>query len=263
MSLIADTHVHLYPCYDLDHAFRRLSSNLSRLAAGYNTESSLVAVLTERHDCHFFSQLRDGTRRPLSPSITIEASAEPDCVKICWDGTEFYLFSGRQVITLERIEILALTVNVDIPDGLLANDIVTRIDDEGGLPVLSWAPGKWFAGRGAIVRELFRRAEPGTLLAGDTTLRPVGWATPVLMRAASRQGLRVIAGSDPLPFAGEEHYMGTYASYIDAAFDVDAPVTSLRRTLSGDRESEQAGRRCQLFPWMLRLWRNMRTKQRN
>jgi hypothetical protein len=261
MPMIADTHLHFYPCYDLDHAFRRLSKNLSRLAGGYEPEPALIAFLTERHDCRFFLQLRDGKRKPHDASITIEKSAESNCIRVNCDGTELHLVAGRQINTLERIEILALTVDLDIPDGLPAHDVVIRIHDAGGVPVVSWAPGKWLAKRGDIVRELLRNAQPGTLLVGDTTLRPVGWATPLLMRAASRQGLNVIAGSDPLPFAGEERYMGTYGSHIDASLDVDAPVNSLRCALKDGRVIEQVGQRCRPMPWTLRLLRNMRVKQ--
>jgi len=262
MPLIADTHVHLYPCYNLNCAFRCLSRNLSRLAGVNGSNAVPIAVLTERHDCRFFAQLRDGLRIPDDPSVTIEKSAEPNCIAINCDGTELHLFAGRQINTLERIEILALTVDADIPDGLQARDVIIRILDEGGVPVVSWAPGKWFARRGHVVRELIQNAESGTLLVGDTTLRPVGWGTPSLMQNASRQGLSIIAGSDPLPFAGEERYMGRYASHIDASFDVDGPVSSLRSALRDGRVVEQVGHRCQLIPWALRLWRNARAKQR-
>ena len=262
MSLIADTHVHLYPCYNLNYAFRCLSENLSRLADVNGSKAVQIAVLTERHDCRFFAQLRDGQRQPDDPSVTIEESADPSCIAINCDGTELYLFAGRQINTLERIEILALTVDFDIPDGLQARDVINRILDQGGVPVVSWAPGKWLAKRGHVVRELIQDAGSGTLLVGDSTLRPVGWGVPSLMQNATRRGLSIIAGSDPLPFAGEERYMGRYGSHVDASFDVDAPVSSLRSALKEGRVVEQVGQRCHLIPWALRLWRNARAKKR-
>jgi len=85
-----------------------------------------------------------------------------------------------------------------------------------GLTVAAWAPGKWFGARGKVVSGLLRRFGPGGIALGDTTLRPQGWATPFIMRAARRRGFRVLAGSDPLPFGGEECRPGSYHTVVEA-----------------------------------------------
>ena len=43
MAIVADTHVHLYPCYNLDESFRRLQLGLRALGAGRP-----LVMLTER-----------------------------------------------------------------------------------------------------------------------------------------------------------------------------------------------------------------------
>jgi hypothetical protein len=54
------------------------------------------------------------------------------------------------------------------------------------------------------------------------------------MRLGRERGLAVIPGSDPLPFAGEERYAGTYGFIYQGAFDASQPAASIGRMLAGD-----------------------------
>ncbi len=142
-----------------------------------------------------------------------------------------YLFAGRQVITSERLEVLALTTDVDIPDGLPIEEVIERINREGAIAVLSWAPGKWFAQRGKKVARLLSDYSAQDLVLGDTTLRPWCWIEPLLMKKGVQSGFTVLAGSDPLPFAGEEEMMGRYVSRWQMEFDRENPVGLIRNYL--------------------------------
>jgi hypothetical protein len=81
------------------------------------------------------------------------------------------------------------------------------------------------------VAELVRAAEPGTLLLGDTRIRPWAWPEPGPMRTGRARGLGVIAGSDPLPFAGEERQLGTYGVAWPGGLDPADPARSVREGL--------------------------------
>jgi hypothetical protein len=226
MPLLADTHVHLYPVHDAD---RLLGGALDRLRGQYRGEAACVVALTERHDCRAFRDLRDGRLKPASFTVT---PAGPHALTLRRaDGRALHIIAGRQVAARERLEILALGVDAEIPDGEPIRDTIRRTRDAGALPVLAWAPGKWLFKRGKIVAALLDESAPGTLLIGDTALRPTLWVTPELMSYASLKGLKVIAGSDPLPAAGEEHVAGTHASFFEAAFDEADPAGSFRRIL--------------------------------
>ena len=208
MTVIADTHVHIYPFHDrtalIDGAFRRLAALAP--AAG-----ARALCLTERHDCHAFREL---------PGDRVETNA------VTWgDGR---IFAGRQIVTRERLEVLALTIEADIPDGQPIADVLPRIRELGGVPVLSWAPGKWFFKRGDVMRNLIKNSTPGDFLLGDTSLRPTVWPEPCLMCSARKKGFSIVAGSDPLPVPGEEKYAGTYATIIEGNFDAAKPVSSMR-----------------------------------
>ena len=239
MLIVADTHVHLYPGYDLNRAFNAAFSNLSRLLKrnrklfGNREEPvAFVICLTERFDCHFFQSLRaEGTLDPEGDWSISRTQGESSLVLKNKQGAELYLVAGRQIISAERIEILCLTLDLNIPDGKPAQEIIDIILLAGGVPVINWAPGKWFFKRGKIVSELLSQNPPNKLLLCDTTLRPTVWGIPKIMASAMERGFNVIAGSDPLPRAREERLIGTYGMIAQAELNADTPARSLRSIL--------------------------------
>jgi hypothetical protein len=149
-----------------------------------------------------------------------------------------------------------------VPDGLAAEDAVGRVSSTGALPVLPWAPGKWFGGRGRLVATLMDRFGPSAVALADTALRPIGWPTPVLIRRGLREGFRVLAGSDPLPFAGEEGRIGRYATVVDGPLDPDEAAASILRLLGpGGPPLLTVGRRPCFPATALRLLRHARAKR--
>jgi len=259
MRLIIDTHVHIYPCYDIKLALDTLRTNLTHL----DKKAICMAFLAERSDCHFFDDLKKITDqisdselkiRYLDNALLLQETGYPD----------LYLFPGRQIITREKIEILSLTVDLKIEDGLAAQEVIDLIRQKGGLPVLSWAPGKWFFKRKNVIEKLLASNKPGSLLLGDTTLRPTCWLQPLLMKKAVRKGFTVISGSDPLPFAGEEHVMGRYGVSIDSDFDEQNPVQSIRTLLvQPGLKLPFVGKRGDLLTTLHRLFKNARSKANN
>ena len=229
MRIIADTHVHLYPCYDaatlLGHALRNL--------AAHDSSAIKIVFLTERSDCHYFRDVAEGrVGCPLSGVEFVPGEEGEVVVLKRGDDAELHVFAGRQIVTRERLEILALTVDDSFDEGEPAEAVIRTVLEAGGVPVLSWAPGKWLFERGRVVRSLLDRFRPGELLIGDTSLRPTVWAEPFPMRRARGAGFTVLAGSDPLLAPGEEIFAGRYATLLqDADFDSRQPVASIRRVL--------------------------------
>ncbi len=257
MHLTADTHVHVYPCYDVQQALNVLRNTLHR----YDSSALCMAFLTERSDCNFFASLEEnaavrsfprGELQQLDGAVLLREPAY----------TDLYIFPGRQVVTEERIEILSLTTDQSIPDGLPAREVLQRIRQANGIPVLSWAPGKWFFKRKKVIRDLLHENSPGSLLIGDTSLRPTCWLQPLLMRRARHLGYTVINGSDPLPFAGEEELMGRYGVRLDCDFDRDNPLESIRSILSRPGlDVLPAGSRGGPLVTLRRLYANSRSKK--
>lgn len=256
-TLVADGHVHLYPFYDLPRALASLEGNLRR----HGIPGTPAGFLAERSDCHLFEDLREGRLRltgvPLRPT-----GDEGSLVLAGEGGPRLFLFAGRQIVTAERLEVLALTVDLPLEDGLPAAKVVERTLDAGGVPVLAWAPGKWLFARGAVVSELLLRFSPGELLLGDTTLRPSLWGVPRLMRDGRRRGFGVFAGSDPLPFPGEERMLGRYATVLEGQIDSGSPVDGVRRALaSSGGLGVHVGSRGGVVATLRRLWGNAMAKR--
>jgi hypothetical protein len=253
MLIVADTHVHVYRDYDMAAALRHGLQNLSRLAAAaagdgeaVDSDGALMAMfLTEADSSRFFSDLRDGRLADRLPGWTVESAGgggalwiAPDAVSPTTAPTStatgrLLIVAGRQIVTEERLEVLALAT--DRQTGGLAGrpsakDAIETVRSAGGVPVLSWAPGKWAFGRGQVVASLIEAAEPGTLLVGDTSLRASA-SEPQLIQRAHARGLKVVAGSDPLPIGGEEQILGSYGVSWTAEVDPARPLHSLRRTL--------------------------------
>ncbi|MDP8237139.1 MAG: hypothetical protein P9M08_12210 [Candidatus Erginobacter occultus] len=254
MEIAADTHIHIYPVHDAAALIRGAARRLLRAAP--SPAAVPVLFLAEGRGIHFFDRLLSGTHG-LPGSFKVEGAAEPGSVRVTWDeGESAWILAGRQLVTAERVEILALALTGEIEDGLEASAAVQAVLDRGGVPVLAWAPGKWMFKRAGVVGRLLEDFGPGLLLLGDTSLRPLGWPRPAPMRDPDRV---ILAGSDPLPLAGEESEAGRYGVRIEGDFDRRRPLSSLRRLLVDPAASRRPiGRRNP--PWRAggRLFRHNR-----
>lgn len=256
-TTILDTHLHLYPCYTLSLAFECFLNN----TASYGVEVSRVACLAERHDCNFFESIAQGHTRLEGFSLQGVLPGELR-IRRTRDQMEMSLLPGRQIISRENIEILALGCTELIDDGQPALDVIYQINRLGHVPVLPWSPGKWFGERGKLILRLITEFQAGDLLIGDTPLRPYGWSLPRLMKHAQSLGFGIVAGSDPLPFSGEERWLGAYHSVIQT----DKPYTAdtLLHALKSATEPVQAlsaGKRSNVFSLADRLRKNAVSKK--
>ena len=258
MKFIIDSHIHVYPCYDLDHAFSTLISRMDGIAA----DAVKVACLTERYDCDFYDDLSVGSVQ-LNSRFSVQEDPHEACLWIQPHdgGGSLALLPGRQIVSSENIEVIALAHRDRIADGQPAARIVETVLNNNGVPMLSWSPGKWWFGRGNVVASLFERFSPASIVIGDTGLRPLGWGTPWLMRTARTRGFRVLAGSDPLPVIGEERYFGSYMTEAETA-SANASPTALIHSIVKDAGVSLSVRGSRLMPFAIaqRLRKNSAAK---
>lgn len=258
MQLAVDTHVHIYPFYRVEQALLAILRNLARQGG----QRSKVACLTERYDCNLYATLSDSPGGDILDKFEIDRDQGCLVVRQKSSGDHFHLLPGQQIITAENIELLSLNCAERVPEGQTAVDTVRSVLDCGGVPVVAWAPGKWFFERGRLVRSLLDHFSPEELALGDTTLRPIGWPTPNIIKEGRRRGYRILYGSDPLPFTGEENRPGSYFSKIDlvtgASADGINPGSVVSQLLTLDLEVSAGGARGSLPEVLLRLYRNSR-----
>ena len=256
MELIADTHLHLYPCYNFDCAF---SSLIDRLAEK-NPQAVFVGCLAERSGCHIYDLLLEG-KAALNEFTIEQADKQQLVLRRSSDSRVLHLLPGRQIIAAERIEVLALCTDALFADGLPAAELIRAIRQKNGVPVLPWSPGKWLFRRGKVVTALLRDFTPQDLLLGDVSLRPQGWPRSLLIRRGKRLGYAIISGSDPLPFSGEEKLFGSYGSRLVSAEQNAAPGELLRQMLAGTAEATNFGSRSSTLAVLRRLRYNAAARQ--
>lgn len=227
--LSADTHVHVYPAHDAAVAFHSALDHLARLA-GSPANLHRASLLTERTDCDAFGAWSAG--RDIPAGFHIAPAHQPGVLLVTResDGARLHVFAGRQLVTAENLEVLALLCPTRVPERLSTTATLEAVRQAGGIPVLCWAPGKWTGRRGSVVRGILLAWSGEPLLLGDTPMRARGVPEPAPMTLARRRGLPVVAGTDPLPFAGDERITGTYGIVSDA-FDPAHPLDSMRDLL--------------------------------
>jgi len=228
MTAIVDFHVHLYRSYSLVEAVDALCRNtVKRYPELKHTMTPHVLCLTEREGQHWFKELSSGSAGAcdLLPvgwkySITEDGLA----IRLDLSPAPVYLVAGRQIITEERLELLSLTCDLDIADGIPVAKGIEAVKQAGGIPVIPWSPGKWMGKRGRILHALMD-AHSGFYL-GDTAIRPgTRWGGIHFAKAAT-QNMLTLPGSDPLPAKGETAMFGKLSAIVDIS--CCNPATELR-----------------------------------
>ncbi len=261
-SLIIDSHVHVYPQFNLRRAMENALKNFQRMQRRCRIENAQrFLLLTERHDCFFFQDLVNVQMQ----GFYFEKTGDKEAVAVQDSATKetwFYILAGRQIIVVENLEICALATTFSVPDKSLdAATTIDAINKAGGIAAVNWAPGKWFGRRGDVVQSLFSEFSPDELFISDTTMRPTIWPTPKLMQKAGDKGFRILSGSDPLPFRGEESKIASYTSLVKGDFDPAHPATFLKQILRSRESSiKTCGRRSGPFSFVKRQSKIMLVK---
>ena len=249
MRIVADTHVHSYPFYDLPRQLGAAVRNLSHAAPDATVR---LLCLTERAGQYVFEALASGDVK--APGWTISPAGDGSALTAMRAEHEcLTVLPGRQFVTAERIEVLALGRDLRIEDGLPLDVTLARVREQEVTPVLPWGLGKWWGARGRLVRNVLDTSAPGDVVFADTCLRPALFPTPALLRKARSRGFLILYGSDPLPRPGEEELTGLWASQWEADWDPAHPAATWRR-LMRDPAAKPVGRRCSMGEAFSRLW---------
>jgi hypothetical protein len=262
-TFLIDAHVHCHagvaPEAFLGHAAR----NLAAAARGAGLAPAAGWLLfTEMAGDHAFAALRDhggalaGWRlEPTAEAVSLLAFGR--------EGFPLVLVAGRQIVTAEGLEVLALAAPGPFADGRELAATVAAVREAGGLAVLPWGFGKWWGGRGRALTRFLETAAPGAVFLGDNRGRPALAAPPRPFALAADRGILSLPGSDPLPLAAEHDAVGRYGFILEGAVDPARPAEGLLRLLAGlERQPRPFGRRQRLGPFLARQiamqWRKRR-----
>ena len=231
-QVVADAHVHIYPCFDLSRFFGFAWGNLASQAREDRFEA--VLLLSETVNDHAFRRLTDLAERKKcieseGTRWTVRQTGEAESLRVKRpDGAVLVVIAGRQIATSEGLEVLALGTGEVFPDGLPLAQVVDQARKVGALPVIPWGFGKWWGRRGAILNRYLGTTRDHEIFLGDNGGRPAWWREPSQFVLARRSGIPILRGSDPLPMPSEAWRPGSYGFRFDASMEPDFPCRSLK-----------------------------------
>lgn len=236
--LLIDAHVHIHDCFDLGKFFDHAYENF-RVAASRQDRAGAfdgVLMLTESARVDHFSTLRKNGMPATSNGWRVSATEETISLRIEGSGDRrLFVISGRQIVTGERLEVLALGMADGVDDGLPVRDVIASVQDSGAICVLPWGFGKWTGRRGRIVRELIVADFGDNLFLGDNAGRLRAWWRPREFAMADELGIRILPGTDPLPWPEEVSSPAAFGSVLDRGIDPARPFADIRRSLVDER----------------------------
>lgn len=230
-AVLVDAHVHLYDCFDrvafFDSALKNFRHAAQTLGLPADTHGCLL--LTETARDHAFESLiaqheLGGGRWRFHPA------SEGRSLVAALDGQDVLtVIAGRQVVTREGLEVLALCCNEEFTDGRAVEHTVEQVIEAGGLAVLPYGVGKWSGVRGLIIDKLLKGALGSRLMLGDNAGRLAVSGEPKQFALAREHGVWVLPGTDPLPFPSQANGVGRYGLVLTGGLDPAMPAASAKQ----------------------------------
>jgi len=246
--IFVDAHVHIYDCFDIDFFLDSAWDNFRECTeqyAGKEKPSAYVLLLAASRKEKWLQALLDKIE---------ESDQDPGKITSGWQYSscsgegafilsrrdrpqeKLHLVAGRQIVTRERIEVLALFCTRNIADGMTFSQTMEAVWKADAIPVLPWGVGKWFGRRGRMIRDFLREAKQNIFL-GDNGGRPRIWPTPDLFSVAREKSVSVLPGSDPLPLPHEAARVGRFGFSLDGKEHENDPLPYLKSVLQSGSPS--------------------------
>lgn len=257
-TILVDAHVHIYECFEPGDLFEAATQNFSKAATtlGIRGKVSGVLLLTETSSDDWFRQARDRAKKnrqildtdsdwelhltPGSEAFLVTRKKSGRGQESQSDYMQVYIVAGRQIVTAEGLELLALATNHTFEDGLSIVSTLKAVRSCGAIPVFPWAVGKWLGNRGKILTSLLSRDSDGGLFLGDNSGRPVFWRNPSHFKLARALNMAVLPGTDPLPIAKESKRVGSFGFAVKGSLSKEQPVDDIKQLLLAKETSIQS-----------------------
>lgn len=230
-TLIVDGHSHLYREATVPQALNAAESNFSAaLRRAGRTAGYGMLMLADPSDLPGFEwvcagcQGENGWRAVSRPDASVIHLEKPGALSLA-------VLAGRQIITAENLELLVFPRPAPAGERLPLADLLEAVTDAGHLAILPWGVGKWVGHRGGVIRRILGSTRRKALAVGDNGGRPRIWARVGLLEHADTLGYPDIAGSDPLPIAGDTQRIGSYGVMTRASVDPDCDTAFFLRLL--------------------------------
>jgi hypothetical protein len=232
---LIDSHVHIYDCFDIAALLDAAHRNFAKVAGLHGSENfSGILLLSETAKDHWFERLVSyaNTAKPVG-DWRFGQHADDSCVLSATrsDQAMLHIVAGRQVITGEKIEVLALATRALFDDGQPLSTLLKEVNEKDGLAVLPWAVGKWLGARSRLIRKILDQHNEPAVLLGDNSGRPLFWRNPRLFQRARALGIPILPGTDPLPLPWEVDRVGRFGFILRQPLAAWHPSQALKQIL--------------------------------
>ncbi len=228
---IVDAHVHIHPHFDLNRLFLIALQNFRGVLCSRQIYESFTSflLLAESAGVHRFTELKGFVgNKETNHSFIVEETEEPYSLRIITEGGQrLFVVSGRQIVTAEKLEVLALGFDGDYADGNPLRQVVCDLMATDCLWLLPWGAGKWSGSRGRLLKDFIELWGDEPLFLGDNGNRPKFWHKPAAFFSATGKSIYDLPGSDPLPFAEQEKKAGSSGFIAPFTIDEQRPFASL------------------------------------
>jgi hypothetical protein len=253
-TIYVDGHVHIYPGMGLQAAIDCAASNLRRVATPAPTQG--VLILADPDGVDGFERLC--AARSMHGVLTGWTVGEPSPQFVMLEhhsGVALAVLRSRQLVTREGLEVIVTGARSRLSSGASLASTLDEARASGGWATIPWGAGKWLGRRGRLVSAaIATEAARAGIVIGDNGGRPRGWSYVPQFRAAADNGIPILAGSDPLPIAGDERRIASYGSIVtlSASLAIDA---ALREAMLESRARiVTAGRRIGAWQFARSQW---------
>jgi hypothetical protein len=229
MPVLVDAHIHFHPCFNAEKFFDEGRNNFHSFATQQEIISfQSVLCFTESFGCNIFGELsKKADNREKIGAWDIQKTDEQNSLLLKDSaGFEIFVIAGRQIVTKEKLEVLALGLKEDIHEGKPAGEVIKQVIASHSLPVLPWGFGKWLGKRGKIILELVSSQKYSCYL-GDNGNRPWFMGKSRVFAMGLDGGMFNLPGSDPLPFVSEVVKPGSFGCIMEGSLRNKQPFHDL------------------------------------
>lgn len=269
--IMVDAHAHLQPCFDC-RKFLEAAHDSFLVYSGQRHEQERCVgclMLADPRSGNSLFRLQDRVGDELQSGWHLMPTEEVgSLLAYRHDELAMVLVAGRQLVTAEGLEILALGTEDVIDDQQPFAETLQAAVAAEAIPVLPWGFGKWRFRRGRfLVNFLESLAEPPyfeghEIFLGDNGQRTALIGEPRLLQAARSAGFRILPGSDPLPFPSQLRRPGSYGCFLNGYFDPARPVSGLKALLAASRSQPERYGQLERLPQFLKNQLAMQLRKR-
>ena len=218
-----DSHVHFHDGFRLATFLESAADNFGNCAEDVTTDCGAL-LLTQIPGGDPFERIQ----QQIS-SLKFWSMDRPDESSLVFRRDEaipLTLIAGRQIVTLERLEVLSIGSPAEIESGRTLAETVAMIQQADGVPVIPWGFGKWWFARGRLLSHFVASLtadEASRVFVADSGCRPALLDSPIFS-VAGGNGIRTLCGSDPLTVETHVGRAGSFGNVLQGKLDLRSPT---------------------------------------